>query len=335
MKILVTQMILSNMAAFNSNKSVGNLSGNLLKYLNYNEEELSQYLISSSKDLDEINNKSNKNNVEENVGKYNIAKTPELKSRFLAYIALYAENVLQANQKDFLIDNIQDYFNKIISGIYHNNDPTEIGFLNNAGFSLALVKLRSFLTKNRPEAKDINKNINAKILRIGQGFIDPKTKFVNNFLADFDKIYENSNVKYNEQNKIFLIEPKTGSDQASLNDVLTDFYDYKNKIYSISFPFYDQLNNYLDNFEKIPMDYIDTLNTIVDHIISCCDLRSDRNYLGSNVKKNSGYLMKFIADEQLNNMKKDNPKVAKLMNNFWKMLYNVIKNDEENIICSK
>ena len=45
--------------------------------------------------------------------------------------------------------------------------------------------------------------------------------------------------------------------------------------------------------------------------------------------------MKFIINDQLNTMQKDNSKVEKLMNNFWKMLYHVIKNDEENIICSK
>jgi len=139
-QILVTQMILSNIAVFNSNKSVSNLSGNLLKYINFDETEISEYLVNASKDIDKLASKSNEDAKDNNQGKYSIPKSPELKSRFLAYIALYAENVLQTNQKDFLVDNIQDYFNKIIAGIYHNNDPTEIGFQKNAGFSLALVK---------------------------------------------------------------------------------------------------------------------------------------------------------------------------------------------------
>ena len=143
------------------------------------------------------------------------------------------------------------------------------------------------------------------------------------------------NIKYNEVNKTFLAEPKKMLDNNFINELLTDFYDYKNTIYLQSFFFYDHLSNYLDNYEKIPMDYIDTMNTIVDHVISCCDLKTDKNYLGSSVKKNSGYLMKFIINDQLNTMQKDNSKVEKLMNNFWKMLYHVIKNDEENIICSK
>jgi len=189
--------------------------------------------------------------------------------------------------------------------------------------------------KSKPETKDKSKNINAKILSTGLSFIDPKTKFVNTFFNDFDKIYENLNIKYNETNRTFLVEAKKGMDSNFLNELLTDFYDYKNTIYLQSFFFYDHLNNYLDNFEKIPMDYIDTLNTIVDHVISCCDLKTDKNYLGSSVKKNSGYIMKFIADEQLITLKKVYPKVEKLMNNFWKMLYHVMKNDEENIICSR
>jgi hypothetical protein len=321
-------MILSNIAIFNSNKSISNLSGNLLKYINFDESEISEYLISASNDIDTFGSKSN-----DNLGKYNIPITPELKSRFLSFIALYAENILQINQKDFLLDNIQDYFNKIISGIYHNNDPSSIGYQKNAGFSLALVKLRAFLLKSKPVDK--LKNINSKILRTGLSFIDPKTKFVNTFFNDFDKIYENLNIKYNEVNKTFLAEPKKMLDNNFINELLTDFYDYKNTIYLQSFFFYDHLSNYLDNYEKIPMDYIDTMNTIVDHVISCCDLKTDKNYLGSSVKKNSGYLMKFIINDQLNTMQKDNSKVEKLMNNFWKMLYHVIKNDEENIICSK
>ena len=180
-------MILSNIAVFNSNKSVSNLSGNLLKYINFDETEISEYLVNASKDIDKLASKSNEDAKDNNQGKYSIPKSPELKSRFLAYIALYAENVLQTNQKDFLVDNIQDYFNKIIAGIYHNNDPTEIGFQKNAGFSLALVKLRSFLLKSKPETKDKSKNINAKILSTGLSFIDPKTKFVNTFFNDFDK----------------------------------------------------------------------------------------------------------------------------------------------------
>lgn len=327
-------MILSNIAMFNSNKSVYNLSANLLKYINFDETEISEYLITASKDIENFSSKANEDK-NSNQGKYSIPKSVELRSRFLAFIALYAENVLQTNQKDFLVDNIQEYFNKIITGIYHNNDPHEIGFQKNAGFSLALLKLRSFLLKIKPEAKDKSKNVNSKILRSGLSFIDPKTKFVNTFFNDFDKIYENLNIKYNEQNKSFLVEAKKGLDTDFLNELLTDFYDYKNTIYLQSFFFYDHLNDYLDNFEKIPMDYIDTLNSIVDHVISCCDLKTDKNYLGSSVKKNSGYLMKFISNNQLNTMKKDNTKVAKLMNNFWKMLYYVMKNDDENVICSK
>ena len=324
-------MILSNIAVFNTNRSVYNLSGNLLKYINFDEAEISEYLISATKDIENIS-KINEKSFE---GKYTIPESNELRSRFLTFIALYAENILAPNQKDFLIDNIQDYFNKIIAGIYHSNNPCDIGFQNNPGFSLALTKLRSFLLNSKPENIDKSKNINAKILRSGLRFIDPKTKFVNVFFGDFDKIYGNLNIKYNESNKTFLVEAKQSLDPAFLNELLKDFYDYKNTIYLQSFFFYDHLNDYLDNFEKIPLDYIDTLNTIVDHVISCCDLKTDKNYLGSSVKKNSGYLMKFIADDTLNTMKKDNAKVDKLMNNFWKMLYYVMKNDDENIICSK
>lgn len=178
-------------------------------------------------------------------------------------------------------------------------------------------------------------NINDKILRVGLSFIDPKTKFVNIFLKDFDEIYENLNIKYNPEMKSFIMDSTKYLEEDQMKEFLSDFYSYKNTIYLQSFFFYDQLIYYLDNFEKVPSEFIDTLNLIVNHVISCCDLKTEKNYLGSSVKKNSNYLMRFIMDEQLNKQKNHNKNIKQLLEAFWKMLYYVIKNDEENIICQK
>jgi hypothetical protein len=260
-----------------------------------------------------------------------------------------------------------------MSCIYYTNDPADIGFIKNEGFCLALVKLRLFLIRHKypksqendnlisrrtslqnlnleflerrnsnlsiniPAEEENSKlsNINDKILRLGLNFFDPKTKFVNKFLNDFDKIYENLNIKYNPEKGSFIMDYGKNVDARSMQQFLNDFYDYKNTIFLQSFFFYDRLCRHLENFELINEDFVDTLNLIVNHVISCCDLKTDRNYLGSLVKKNSGYLMSFIINKQLNQEKLRNAKIRSLLDAFWKMLYYVIKNDEINVFCSK
>ena len=64
-------------------------------------------------------------------------------------------------------------------------------------------------------------------------------------------------------------------------------------------------------------------------------MKTEKNYLGSSVKKNSNYLMTFILNKKLNDEKNTNVKIKNLLDSFWKMLYYVIKNDEINVICGK
>ena len=232
-----------------------------------------------------------------------------------------------------------------MSSIYYTNDPSDIGFVKNEGFPLAIVKLQNFLLKNNSKKLEnsedkkipILTNINDKILRMGLSYIKPETRFINKFINDFDNIYETLHIKYNPEKGTFIMETENNMQKdLNMKDYMNDFYDYKNTIYLQSFFFYDFLNNLLENFEeKLPEDFLDTLNLIVNHVISCCDLKTEKNYLGSSVKKNSNYLMTFILNKKLNDEKNTNVKIKNLLDSFWKMLYYVIKNDEINVICGK
>ena len=59
-----------------------------------------------------------------------------------------------------------------MSSIYYTNDPSDIGFVKNEGFPLAIVKLQNFLLKNNSKKLEnsedkkipILTNINDKIL---------------------------------------------------------------------------------------------------------------------------------------------------------------------------
>jgi len=379
MNLSVTQIILSNLAIFNTYKPLEISSMNLLKNLVYNTIDFKELLIEAIENLDNFNvpniDKSN-NQINDFVNLSNFPENCEIKSRFLTFVAIYAENILTENPNESLIKLIENYFVKIIKNIYYNNDPTSIGFIKNEGFCLAMVKLRLFLIKqkypklennknnlsnnkynfdkkvsilsknslngniNLSNNSDINeesklKNINDKILRMGLCYFNPNKKFVNKFLNDFDQIYENLNIKYNPEKASFIMDEGKKIEREKMLEFLNDFYEYKNSIFLQSFFFYDHLCQILRNSEKIPDDFLDSLNLIVNHVISCCDLKTERNYLGSSIKKNSTYLMGFIMNDYLNEEKKNNIKIKILIEAFWKMLYYVMKNDEVNVICSK
>jgi len=374
---------LSNLAFFNTYKPLEKSACNLLKNIDYDTKEFEKFLSEATESIEtkhslniNINNNNKEAQQQSNLElTSSFPKNREIKSRFLAFVALFAENVLSEKPNESLISLIESFFDKIILGIYYTNNPEDIGFRKSEGFCLAIVKLRLFLIRLKYPKAEVNlnsssrkislqnlniefiekrrgskssrnsliieneenklANINDKILRLGLSFFDPKTKFVNKFINDFDKIYENLNIKYNPEKASFIMDYGKTVDAISMQEFLNDFYDYKNTIFLQSFFFYDRLCEHLDNYEPIPEEFVDTLCLIVNHVISCCDLRTDMNYLGSSVKKNSGYLMRFIMNKQLNEEKTKSPKIRSLLASFCKMLFYVIKNDEMKVFCSK
>lgn len=329
----------------------------IIKGLEY-EDDLLQNIISIAIKCNELHSESNNENKKTSTANtdplISITNNPEIKSKFLTYLSLYLENEINTStrQKNANIPEkdlntlILDYFNGIIKILTDVEHYDNIGFIHDQGFSLALLKIRKFLEKNKLLVlKDdyyTEKIFNSAVMF----FNADNFKFVNKLVNDFNNIYhelykikKSSIDKKINENKLespIYIESEVFNEQEK-NEFIEDFFSFNNLIAENIFGFLDFLNNKASNAaDKLDEEAIGTISKLMNMMVNYSECKNENNAIRLNyVGKIASYLMTFLLNERLNEEKENMPAVKGLLAKFWQLLNNLLKIDENNVISTK
>ncbi len=279
-----------------------------------------------------------------------IVNNPEIKSKFLSFICLYLDNDININtrktntkftENEFNIQ-IVEYFNGIIKVLTDKENYDDIGFLNDQGFSISLLKLRKYLQKNKLLVlKD--DYYTEKIFSTAVKFFNPENfDFVKKILKEFNYIFTDLyHIKRlstsNDYNQSVFYVDNNQIDEREKNEYLEDFKSFNNLISENVFGFFNYLNDKISNFADIVEENeFDTIENLIQILINCSKLKNENNAIKLNyLEKLSSYVMTFLLNDRLNEEKNINQSVKNILEKLWELLNNLLKMDENNIICSK
>lgn len=353
---IVIQIILSNFAKYHDCEEIVRNALPIIKELEY-EDDLLRDFIQIAIRCNELHSESQdpSKTLSPNADPLiSVTNNPEIKSKFLTYLSLYLENEINFSsrknnsnipEKD-LNNLILNYFNgliKILTDVEHYDN---IGLIHDQGFSLALLKIRKFLEKNKLLVlKD--DYYTEKIFNSAVKFFNADNlKFVDKILKDFNNIYTElykikktqKSDRHQNSGKIapVYVESDAFSEQEK-SEFIEDFFSFNNLIAENIFGFLDYLNAKASNAaDKFDEEALGTIGNLVNMMVYYSECTNENNAIRLNyVGKLASYLMTFLLNERLNEEKANMPSVRGLLGKFWQLLNNLLKMDENNVIATK